>query len=201
MINSIFVYGDSISMQWGIPFHEMISGEYKYDRLGGGDSKDLADKRYNGETSRSMLEWIEQLEKKDRCELLFNCGLHDIKRDFMGNYEVPVDEYRDNLQKIISIAKNNFDGMIWLNTTPVDDKRHMDLCSRFVRRNKDVLSYNITAKELMDANKIPIIDLYSVVLNILDENEAVYMDHVHFNKNISKILSEVIVDSLREMIR
>ena len=114
MIKRVYVYGDSISLQWGKPFSMQIEGEFYYDRLGGGNTEDLANENFNGGSSRKMLKWAEQLrEPFDNTLLVFNCGLHDIKRDFNGNITVPVEEYILNLKKIIAIVKKYFTDLIW----------------------------------------------------------------------------------------
>jgi hypothetical protein len=68
---------------------------------------------------------------------MVNCGLHDIQTDSVtGVKQVGAAEYRDNFKKIIDLAQPAGLQLIWVQTTPVDTKRH----SSYSRRNSDVAS-------------------------------------------------------------
>lgn len=187
MIKSIYVYGDSISLQWGKPFCKLIEGQYRYDRLGGSNSDNLADEACNGGSSQKMLEWAERLtEPFENTLLLFNCGLHDIKREFHGEISVGIEEYVSNLEKIITIAKKYFSDVIWISSTPVDDQRHLEYCKNFIRRNEDIIRYNQRASVLMKEWSIAVIDLYSFTDQLIKCGQDVYMDHVHMTISVSE---------------
>ena len=181
----IFVYGDSISMQWGKFFEKLVDGRYEYDRLGNKDSSNLSDEKTNGGSTRKMLSWIRKIGMQKNTVLLFNCGLHDIKRDLEGEDSLSVDEYADNLEKIIDYGQQKFEKMIWISSTPVDDEQHRKLCKTFIRKDADIKEYNWRAREVMNDRNIPIIDLYRFTKNFGKQN-AIYMDHVHMKEEFSR---------------
>lgn len=193
----VFVYGDSISMQYGFPLEELLSQNgLKYERLGGNNSHDLACLKYNGLSTREMLEWIKAVEIMKETILIFNCGLHDIVRsEITSECQVPLEDYRLNIEKIIAVGRTKFDKLAFCNTTPVDDERHNKGISSRFRFNKDVLSYNNAAKMVMKKENIPVIDLYSLTMKKTGKEE-IYIDHVHMKESISKIHAEKIIEEL-----
>ena len=125
-MRKVFVYGDSISMQYGYPLEKLLSDMgTSYDRLGGGNSCDLADVRWNGSTTTKMLTWLHGITKQQDTILVFNCGLHDIVHAAISEpCKVNIEEYRKNMDEICEIACRIFDEVVFCNSTPVDDKRH-----------------------------------------------------------------------------
>lgn len=196
-VRKIFVYGDSISMQYGFHLKEILERQgYGYDRKGGGNSLDLANPVWNGQSSVEMLCWIERQTRREEI-LLFNCGLHDIVHtDIQKPCRVSVGDYRSNLERICKKAAELFAGRIFVNTTPVDDHRRSK-SGEWVRFNRDVILYNQTAGEVMDHYQIPVIDLYTYT-ETLKRKMDIYQDQVHMASEASKLQAELIVKKMRE---
>lgn len=199
-IKKIFVYGDSISMQWGIPFRKIVEEKgYCYDRYGEIDSLDLGNPKLNGESTRKMLRWISGYCPEADEMLLFNCGLHDIKRDKEGNENVPLAEYVENLTNIVQAAQHKWKAVVWISTTPVDDERHRKYYQDVIRRNEDVMKYNEAAVKVMQKWRVPVIDLYSYTVNSFMNCASIYADHVHMKKEISERQAQYIAERIGEI--
>jgi len=167
-----------------------------------------------GGTSENLLHHIDDWMIKPHYDIIhFNCGLHDIKRwsnslrDNYSNTEniVHIEKYRENLEKIIIILKEEtISKIIWATTTAVIDERHNSMKSRkkrpkkgqgYLRYNRDVLSYNKVAEEIMTRQGVPINDLYRVV----EENgRKICLDYagVHLTVFGCDIVSKAIEDFL-----
>jgi len=110
--------------------------------------------------------------------LMVNCGLHDIKRDPETlTYQVELKDYEQNLHAIITLSKTLKTQLVWIRTTPCDEKVHNTPGKEFFRFSSDVHAYNQTADTVMQEAGIPIIDLYTFTQNLGPE---LYCDHVHF---------------------
>lgn len=88
----------------------------------------------------------------------FNFGLHDLAQD---SEFVPVHKYQRNLRNVSSalLDATSAGRLFWLSTTPVPN---VPLSPP--RTQSDVAIYNAAAKEVMDELSIPVIDVYSFVI-------------------------------------
>ncbi|HCT89969.1 MAG TPA: hypothetical protein DF613_01100 [Lachnospiraceae bacterium] len=193
----IFVYGDSISMQYGFPLKEILEKRNcGYERKGGSNSTDLANPVWNGLSSHEMLDWVQQQPRRDMA-LLFNCGLHDIVR---GGPQKPcrtdAGTYEKNLIQICGEAKKRFSQIVFANTTPVEDSG-FDMPRGWMRFNRDVILYNRIAESVMAACGVSVIDLYTYTA-ALKKEFAVYRDSVHMTGRASGLQAERIVNQLAE---
>ncbi len=197
MKKSVFVLGDSISIQYGPYLKKMIEGNFEYDRKRG-EELALADLDRpvgaNGGNSRMVLEFL--LEQRNAVKpniLILNCGLHDIKiPKGADNREVDLNEYGNNLKNIVTAAKKFAKEVIWVSTTPVNHHMHHEK-KGFDRYNEDVEAYNCVAESVMKENNIKIIDLYTFTLSL--ENEPHY-DGVHFKPENARLQAAFIAGFL-----
>lgn len=186
----VFVLGDSISIGYGPFLEQALKGLMAYDRKSGLHEalKDLdAAQGANGGDSRHCLEYLRGWKDRGGIPadiLLLNCGLHDMKnnRETKVN-QVPLESYRDNLLKIIRVVKNMNLAMIWVRTTPVNEKWHHER-KDFDRYEADVESYNAAADAMMKLSGVPSCDLYSFTKNI---PEAMQADGVHFSERAAQL--------------
>ncbi|MCC5843006.1 MAG: hypothetical protein JJU05_02015 [Verrucomicrobia bacterium] len=186
---SIYLVGDSISIQYH-PFLEVLLREgYVYRRKGGLDvaNRNLdAAQGANGGDSEKVLEHLrEELQAGlPESAVAVNCGLHDIKRNpDTGEIQVPPDRYRANLLEIAALLRYAGKRLIWITTTPLDETRHLRCNSAFHRREADLAEYNRISKEVMRDSGVSIIDLYDFTATLPGE---LYKDHVHFHPAISR---------------
>lgn len=112
----------------------------------------------------------------------FNWGLWDLRRDSIG---ISVEEYRENLDKLVKRLKQTGAELIWATTTPVPDGAK-------VRNNGDVIEYNAVAQRIMDFHEISTNDLYSFVQGRPREEQR--PRNVHFTEQGSRALAKQVVE-------
>jgi len=174
--------GDSICMGYRPLVKQNL--EDKINIIGtednGGDSSNLL---------KNLDEWI---INRDVDLIHFNCGLHDLRIDpKTGNYQQPLDVYKENLIKIIQRLQNEANAkLVWATSTPVIDERH-NAVKEFHRHKRDVVSYNAVATAIMKEAGIVIDDLFSIIMS--DDIEICLMpDGVHMTEHGNKLLTETV---------
>ncbi len=198
---TLFVIGDSISIQYGPYLEKYVQGVWRYDRKSddGQAAKNLdVPVGANGGDSRMVLEYL-GLKLKDKGfrpdVLLLNCGLHDIKRNPQTNViQVTADDYRRHLETIIQLLQARGIALIWMRTTPVEDERHNSRSQAFKRYARDLDEYNRLADAVMARHKIPAIDLYTFSKTLGSEH---FIDHVHYNETARALQAAHIAGFLR----
>jgi len=202
MKRSIFVIGDSISIQYGPYLQEELSPDFAYDRKQGTEQalKDLnIPVGANGGDSGMVLAYLkEQQEQNVRYDvLLVNCGLHDVKTDpIKGSKQITLNQYEQNIEEICRLGLSMSNQMIWIRTTPMIDEIHNSRNQSFHRFHRDVTDYNAAADKIMDQHQIAAIDLHTFTLDLGTE---VYCDHVHFTDEVRKQQAVFIAKQLRTM--
>lgn len=204
MKKSIFVLGDSIAVQY-IPYLKpLLENEFVvYTKRGIAEAAVDLNQAIgaNGGSSESVLNYLQDEYRRGALHydyLLLNCGLHDIKYDSdTQTHQVSLDAYRENLESIIAITAKAGTKLIWISTTPVDDERHNRRQLAFKRFNRDVLTYNQAASEIMVSHTVPLIDLYRFV----DEADGEkYCDHVHYQEDMRKKQADFIYEKACEIL-
>lgn len=183
-IPKIFVVGDSISIQYGPYLAKYLEGVAVCARKRG-DEEALRDldvpQGANGGDSSMVLNFLRAMSRYggiDADLLLVNCGLHDIKTDIpTGAKQVPLDQYRQNLREIVALVSTLKPRLVWIRTTPCDEKVHNHTGVGFHRFAADGVAYNAAADAIMADAGIPAIDLYGFTLKL---GPDLYCDHVHF---------------------
>lgn len=185
----VYVVGDSISIQYGPYLKQYLAGMMDYARKEG-EAEALLNldnpQGANGGDSAMVLSFLRAMAKSggiDADVLLVNCGLHDIRRNLTnGEAQVSIQEYENNLRSIISVARDMRIPLVWMRTTPCDEKVHNrpGRCP-FHRFAADCLAYNAAADRVMNAAGIPCIDLYAFTSNL---GADIYCDHVHFHNHV-----------------
>ena len=209
---TLFVLGDSISIQYGPFLEQLLAGRYICDRKGSELLKaDSAEKRQvdilgrlaaledsseaiNGGDSNAVLGYLQGRKPSTASNwtvLLLNCGLHDIRTDpFSNARQVEPESYGENLKSIVPLAARLSRWVVWVRTTPVVDARHQRLNPDYQRFNADVEHYNQVADAIMDHTGIPKIDLYGFTQRLhsmYPSLDALYSDHVHFIEPVQRL--------------
>lgn len=152
----------------------------------------------NGGDSRNVLshldEWVVS-RKPDVVHL--NCGLHDLKRDKeAGGYQVPLEEYRRNLDAVLGLIASETDAkVIWATTTPVNYEWHHER-KEFDRFEDDVAGYNRAAVELAEKHGAVVDDLFEVVTKA-GKDKYLSPDGVHFNAAGYELLGKAAAAAVR----
>lgn len=184
----LFILGDSISMHYGPYLEQYVAGQFHYARKQGTEPalrslNPVQDA--NGGDSTHVLTFLRVMQAHgglDADILLLNCGLHDLKTDpATGVKQIPLMQYRANLQMIVQVAHEMELAVIWVRTTPCDESVHNHPDMTFHRFAADGAAYNAAADDVMQAAAIPSIDLHTFTRNLGDD---LYSDHVHFHDHI-----------------
>jgi lysophospholipase L1-like esterase len=184
----IYVIGDSISIHYGPYLQRYLSGRAGYARKEGTE-KALRDLDHpqgaNGGDSAMVLAYLRAIAAAggiDADLLLVNCGLHDLRTDpDTGARQVPVAQYTENLRAIVALAASLRPDLVWIRTTPCDERVHNREGMGFYRFAADCAAYNETADRVMREAGAPSIDLYTFTANL---GPDLYCDHVHFHEHI-----------------
>ena len=185
----VLLIGDSISIGYTLPTRQLLKGKVNLHRI----------PTNGGPTTRGLAGLAQWLGKKKWDVIHFNWGLHDLK--YMGpkgqnlanpqaadsKQQVPPEEYEKNLRQLVKQLKANGAKLIWAATTPTPE-------GAAGRVKGDSAKYNAIAKKVMDANDIPIDDLYSPALGQLTKIQQ--PTNVHFTPDGSKVLARQVADSI-----
>lgn len=184
----ICVIGDSISYQYGPYLRVLLCGIIECSKIMGEEEALLKfDNPWRTESwdSLKVLRFLRSKFESGGIEadfILMNCGLHDIKTNpKTREREIPIERYRDNLSAIVQVAARMRVGLIWIKTTPCDEKIHNLEHINFYRFSSDVAIYNQAADQIMAEAGVPSIDLHAFTLNL---GSDLYCDHVHFHEHI-----------------
>ena len=152
----------------------------------------------NGGDSRNVLAHLDQWVLARQPDLVHvNCGLHDLKRTFGAESEVPLAEYEGNVRQILQRLQRKLNGaVVWATTTPVDETWHHQN-KGFDRLEADVEAYNAAARAVAEDLGVPIDDLFAVVQR---EGKArlLTQDGVHFTAEGSQLLGRVVAECIWE---
>ncbi|MBC8233360.1 hypothetical protein H8E77_27750 [bacterium] len=126
-----------------------------------------------------------------------NCGLHDIKREFDAeNNNVPIQEYRKNVEQILRTIKENIQAnVIWAMTTPVNEEWHHER-KGFDRFESDVDAYNREAIQIAEKVGVRINNLYEVIMKS-ERDKLLTKDGVHFTEEGSELLGRAVAEAVR----
>jgi len=174
----VLVIGDSISMNYHESAKAALKGIANYHRIesnsGPSDRGVACAELWLGNHTKPGLHW----------DLIqFNHGLHDLKQpydaetDQWGPHQVTLDDYKQNLEKIIQTLKQSGAILAWCTTTPVPN----DSQGRFARRKDEDLVFNAAAREVISRHPdIRIHDLNTFIRQTNTFDEWRQGSDVHF---------------------
>ena len=185
MVPTVLLVGDSIRAGYQPFVVEALRGAV--------DVESGAD--YGGTSTRiraSLDGWL-RARRYDLVHL--NCGLHDLARRPGVEPNVPLVEYRDNLEAIFARFAELGVPVVWATTTPVDEVRH-HRNKPFDRLEADVTAYNAAALEVSQARGLAVDDLHekAVTRGWTDHFTA---DGVHFTEEGYRLLGHAVAGAVR----
>ena len=205
-MKSVYLIGDSISLHYGEFFVEAVSDTFKcISREGVQEALANINNAVGGNAGDSsrVLELVKKqdAEKSNNYDiLLFNCGLHDIKRHPpKQTLQIEPDVYEKNICEVIEIATKKGISPVFIMTTPVNDAIHhsyLEINHGIERFNGDVVEYNKIAVRVMEKYKIPVINLYDFTLSF---GESAYSDHVHYTTEVRKLQAQFVATELKKL--
>lgn len=200
-MKTMLLLGDSINLHYGPYLNEYLNENYIIKSKPG---RHEALRRIdfpiggNGGDSHMVYDYLKSLEETEGINFelfVFNCGLHDIKRAVPEeNYQVPPENYEENLHKIFKMMEKYSVKTLFITTTPVDDERHNEVPPAGIKRyDSDVKKYNEIAVAVAKKYKAGIIDLNTFTKKIAGEK---YIDHVHYIESVRNLQAAYIAGSI-----
>lgn len=206
-MTKLLVIGDSISADYRKYLQSYVGEEIQIFSKKGIEEAyknlDIAVGANNGDSS-TALQYLQKLDNNnilqyDYC--IFNCGLHDVKRDTQKELTLQVSKtlYKENLREFIKVLQKNNVHPIFISTTPSYEERYVN--ASFVRRIEDVIQYNESAQEVMKQHGIEIIDLYRFTLSLGLSGDALFRDHTHFTDEVIKLQAAYIAGAVQQLVK
>jgi len=176
---NVLLIGDSISIGYTLDVRRRLQGIANLFRIPD-----------NARSTRQTLGQIETFLGEMRWDVIhFNWGIHDVtlmndvgETDPAGSPQVPAEQYRDNLERLVRRLKATRAELIWASTTPVASDVTL-------RDDARIEQYNAIAAELMDRHFVTVNDLRGLVRRA---DESWWTDGVHFTEAGSSALGRAV---------
>ena len=206
----ILVFGDSIV--WGA-----------WDREGGWaqrlrkfiDEKNLSDSEFyclvynlgvSSDTTEGLLERFEfetkqRLKEGEETIFIFAIGTNDSQFLFSKNgTKVPVEKVRENIQKLIELAKRFSSKIIFVGLFPVDESRVVPLPwdSNKAYKNEFIRQYNQVIKEVCNENNIPFIDTFEKFSSL--DYPSLLEDGLHPNSKGHELIFKMVKKEIEKFL-
>jgi len=184
----VLIIGDSISIGYTPYVETALAPDVTIDHNPG-----------NGGSTLRGVENIEVwLDYREWDVIVFNFGLHDLvhkdkdsKYDVNGTVSVPLDQYRENLEKIVDNLRETTAILLFATTTVVPE-------NSAGRNPLDPARYNEVAMEVMKKNGIAIIDLYTESLSIHPQNSK--PGNVHYTPEGYELLAKHVTNAIQQVL-
>ncbi len=188
----VLIIGDSISIGYTEPLQEILKDRALVTHNPG-----------NAQHSAFGLENLDDWLGNVKWDVIhFNHGLHDLKYvDKNGknsktkenaHIQIPLDEYRKNMEAIVTRLKKTGAVLIFATTTPYPEGVSP------LRIPADVKKYNAAALKIMKKQGVVVNDLYTFVLPQLSSLQK--PTNVHFTAEGSKALAQEVANHILQAI-
>lgn len=182
----VLIIGDSISIGYFPPTKELLAGK-----------ADVVHNPGNAQHTAYGLDKLDEWLGDTPWDVIhFNHGLHDLKyvdetgkrvSPPEGRQQVPIDQYKHNLETLAKRLKKTRTALIFATTTPVPE-------GASGRIPGDANRYNDVALAIMRRHKVPVNNLYAFAISRLDEIQRPH--DVHFTAEGSRLLAEQVVSHI-----
>jgi lysophospholipase L1-like esterase len=180
----VLLIGDSISMGYTVPVRKLLEGKANVHRV-----------PENGGPTTHGLKNLDRWLGEGKWDVVsFNWGLHDLKVDREGKYQVAIDDYEKNLRSLVARLKKTGAKLIWVSTTPVPEGKLSP-----VRKPGDEVKYNAIAKKVMEENGVAVNDLHAFAAARLREIQM--PANVHFTKAGSEVLGKEVASVIEAALK
>lgn len=194
-MTKILIFGDSIA--WGA-FDDEEGGwaerlkTHFIKNYNQNDGTGVYNFSVSSNDTRGVLHFLEQDIKKikeiedEDLVILFSIGSNDAGYENKSDYFVPIEEFSDNLEKIIKIAKKYSKKIFFTGLTRVDETLTTPWHFKIFWTNKDLQNYDKIIQDLCGKNKLKFIPLLELI------KDSDLKDGVHPNsKGHKKIFERV----------
>ena len=162
LMKNVILLGDSIRLYYQDRVKELLGNNFEV-------FYPVENCKFSGFTLNSLRFWLPTFPKPDIIH--FNNGLWDvgINYDEDGNF-TPLEDYLNNLRKIVRELKKTGAKLIFSTTTPTrKEKEKRSLINNSIHKVSDIRRYNEAAILLMKELNVEINDLFSVVDGHIEE--------------------------------
>jgi lysophospholipase L1-like esterase len=187
---NVLIIGDSISIGYTPFIQKALSPGINIEHNPGN----------GGPTTRGVENIEKWLGNREWDLVMFNFGLHDMvykdstkKYDVVhGKISVSLEDYRKNLQHIVSKLKETTATVVFITTTVVPE-------NAAGRKVEDPAKYNQVALEVMKKNGIEVLDLYQKSQAIHPQNSK--PGNVHYTEKGYELLAEPIIARIKSLLQ
>jgi len=180
---NVLILGDSISIGYTVPVRDALQGAANVFRP----------ETNCGDTRKGLEQLDVWLGDRKWDVIHFNWGLHDlayrspkVRLDKVnGTQSVPLEQYKENLEKLVIRLKQTGAVLIWASTTVVPENEPG-------RVPGDEIRYNAAAAEIMKRHGVTIHDLHAVTDGFggeLSAGAGKGVGNVHYTKEGSALLA------------
>lgn len=176
---------------------KIIDSDYKdfylvYNLGVSGDKSEDILKRFEVETE------VRKGRNGEEVIILFHLGINDcIYNESLGGLEVSSEQFRENYNRLIKLAKKYSQKIIIIGSMPVDSRVDpMPWSPGRGYKNEYVEQYNRIMKEVADENNTPFVEVYQRFINKNYSN--LLADGVHMTEDGHKKFFEIVRDYLIE---
>ena len=147
----------------------------------------------NGGSSANLLAHLDAWALARKADIVHvNCGLHDLAMLQPNTHRVPLADYEKNVRNILRQLRATGARIIWATTTPVIECRH-NTRKPFARYQRDVETWNHTARRVAEDAGIEVHDLHAVVQSAgLDH--CLGPDGVHMSRHGNRLLAHAVAN-------
>jgi lysophospholipase L1-like esterase len=185
-MEQVVLIGDSIRMGYQATVAEALDGvaEVWAPEENGGDSANVL---------AHLDDWV--IERQPDVVHL-NAGLHDLKLPFDSDtHQVPLDDYRRNLETIVQrVHSETRSALVLATTTPVHQAWHHAV-KDFDRFESDVDAYNAVLRDVARSAGIDVTDLFGLV-TMAGKDRVLQPDGVHFKEEGSRFLGHAVAERI-----
>lgn len=191
----VLIIGDSISIGYTVPVRDALQGTANVFRPG----------TNCGDTRKGLEQLDAWLGDRKWAVIHFNWGLHDlayrspkVRLDKVnGAQSVPIEQYKENLEKLVVRLKQTGAVLIWASTTRVPENEPG-------RIPGDEIKYNAAAAEIMKRHGVQINDLHALTAGFSTELSAGAgkgAGNVHYTKEGSGLLARQVSWVIRKALK
>ena len=162
----VVLLGDSIRIGYGAKVTELLGEEYEVFQ-----PKDNC--RFSKYLLHTLIDYKSEIDDADIIH--FNAGEWDVSRELTdGRPFTSIEEYIENMTRIVNHLKAKNKKLIFATTTPV-------LPHHFANSNEDIIRYNEAIVPVLSEMGVVINDLFSIVNEVPEK--YICDDQIHLSQN------------------
>ncbi len=195
-MNSICIFGDSTAWgAWDMEKGGWVNRLWLYTSEKTDGECEIYNLSISGGTTETILERFEPEAKiRGADAIIFQSGSNDsYLKGKGGPNQIPVDQFRKNLEKIIRKAKNITPNIIFIGFKNVDESKTMPVFWKDIYYvNAEIKKYDEVMRDVCNENKISYLDIFGLLKNE-DFEDGLHPNpagHIKIYKKVKNFLEE-----------